>query len=119
MAMATKLGRILAYLDGLLPIKSHDPLIFQDHVTKYLHYHNAYGHQTWQDGDLLLEAANNKVTERSDHVVVQSHLTNENHCISTSKVLMTTILDRMIIYFDGLLPVKSHDPLITWLCEIT
>ena len=31
---------------------------------------------------------------------------------------MANKLDRMMIFLDGLLPVMSHDPLITWSCEI-
>ena len=97
--MATKLGRMITYLDGLLSIKSNDPLITWsceitwqtknnlypllqclwppnlegcnlpwwsfgykikwpfDQYNKlnifYIHYHNAYGHKTWQDDGLL------------------------------------------------------------------
>ena len=32
---------------------------------------------------------------------------------------MATKLGRMVTYLDGLLSIKSHDPLITWFCEIT
>ena len=31
---------------------------------------------------------------------------------------MATKLGRMIASLDGLLPIMSHDPLITWSCEI-
>ena len=31
---------------------------------------------------------------------------------------MATKFDRIITYLDGLLPIKSHDPLITWSWEI-
>ena len=31
---------------------------------------------------------------------------------------MATKLGRMIASLDGLLPIMSHDPLITWPCEI-
>ena len=41
----------------------------------YLHYHSAHGHQTWQYGDLPRGAPNHKVAQRSDHVVLQSHVT--------------------------------------------
>ena len=37
--------------------------------TLYLHYHNAYGHQTWQGGDLPQRAPTHKVTRPCDHVV--------------------------------------------------
>ena len=39
----------------------------------YLHYHNAYGHQTWQGGDLLQEVPTHKV---ADHVFIQNHMTS-------------------------------------------
>ena len=32
---------------------------------------------------------------------------------------MATKLDRMVTYLEGFLPIKSHDPLITWPCKIT
>ena len=56
--MATKIGRMVTDLDGHLPIKSHDPLIrglVRPHSKLkllYLQYHNAYGDQPWQDGNL-------------------------------------------------------------------
>ena len=31
--MTTKLGRMVAHLDGLLPIKSHDPLIMYIYIS--------------------------------------------------------------------------------------
>ena len=34
-------------------------------------------------------------------------------------MLTATKLDRMVTYSDGLSPLKSHEPLITWSCEIT
>ena len=36
-----------------------------------------------------------------------------------SRLPMATKLGRMITYLDGLLPIKSCGPLITWSCEIT
>ena len=47
----------------------------------YLHYHSAYDHKTWKDGDLSWRSPNYKVTQRSDHVILQSYVTNENHSI--------------------------------------
>ena len=35
----------------------------------YLYYNNAYGHQTWQGGDLLREASTIKVTQPFEHMV--------------------------------------------------
>ena len=43
---------------------------------------------------------------------------NESHCISTKRVPMATTLDRMVNYFDELLPIKSNGFLVTWSCKI-
>ena len=45
-------------------------------------------------------------------------VTNLKH-ISTTRVPIATKLGRMATYLYGLLPIKSHDPLITWFCKIT
>ena len=50
-------------------------------------------------------------------MVLQGHVTN-NHHISITRVSIATNLRRMIASLDGLLPMMSHDPLITWPCEI-
>ena len=58
MPMATKLGRMVAYHDVLLPINSHGPSIYglarsRDKLKPlYLYYHSASHHQTWWDGYL-------------------------------------------------------------------
>ena len=36
----------------------------------HLHYHSAYGHLTWQSGDLPYEAIIYKVTQLMSHVVL-------------------------------------------------
>ena len=52
MLMPTKIGKMVIYLDDLLPIKSHDPLIawsLRSHnklKSLYLHYYSIYGLQT-------------------------------------------------------------------------
>ena len=51
-------------------------------------------------------------------MVLQGHVANKNHHISITRVSMATKLGRMIASLDGLLPIMSHDPLITWPCEI-
>ena len=49
--MATKPNKVVTYLEELPLIESHKTLSKQGHVAnqKHLHYHNAYGHQTWQE----------------------------------------------------------------------
>ena len=88
--------------------RSHDKL-----KSLYLHYHSGYSHQTWQISDLSWGTSNNKVNY-FDQIVLQSHVTNNNHYFSITRVPMATERGRMITYLYGLLPVKSHGPLITW-----
>ena len=70
--MAMKLGKMVAYLEGILTIK----------------------------------------LQHSDHVILQSQVTNKNHDISTTRVSMTTKLGAMVARLDGLLPIKSYNSLI-------
>ena len=42
--------------------------------TLYLHYHSAYGHQTWQGDDLPWGAPTHKITWHFDHMVLQDKL---------------------------------------------
>ena len=70
------------------------------------------------DGDIPRQAPNHKVIQSFDHVVLQGHVANKIHHISITRVFMATKLGRMIASLDGLLPIMSHDPLITWPCEI-
>ena len=68
MPMATKLGRMLTYFNGLLPTKS-DVLSSCGRVwsrdkleSLYLCYQSVYGHETWQDGNLPWGASFHNVT---------------------------------------------------------
>ena len=47
-------------------------------------------------------------------MVFQSHVTNENYYISTTRVFMTTKLGRAVTYFERLLTIKSFYALTTW-----
>ena len=51
-------------------------LALQPLKTLYLLYHNAYGHQTCQDGDLPREAPAHKITRTFGHVILGGHVTN-------------------------------------------
>ena len=70
---------------------------------------------TFLEGLQTIKSNNHK----SNRVVLQGHVANENHYICTTRVPMATKLDRMITYLDGLLLIESLDPLITWSCDIT
>ena len=57
MPIATKLGKEVNKLDGLLSIYSPDPLIMWSYKScgklkaLYLYYQNTSNHRTWQVGD--------------------------------------------------------------------
>ena len=78
----------------------------------YLHYHIAYGHQTWQGGDLPWGALTPKITRLLGHVIPQDHVTNWIHYNFTTEVAMITKLGGMVAHLDGLLSLKSEDSLI-------
>ena len=65
---------MVTYLDEFLLIDSHHPL-----RPLYLHYHCAYGHQACKDGDIPWQAPNHEVIQSFDNVVLQGHVTNQNH----------------------------------------
>ena len=55
--MATKFARVVAYFEGLFPIKSNGSwgtcfVRSRDKLETYLHYHNLYGQQTWHGGNI-------------------------------------------------------------------
>ena len=85
----------------------------------YFHYHIAYGHRTWWDGNISWMDPNHKVTQHSVHFVLQSHVRNKNHYISSTRVPMATKRGTMVAYFERLLTIKSFYALITWFCKVT
>ena len=48
-----------------------------------------------------------------DHVVLSDHVTNSNHCISTTTMPMATKLGRVEMYNEELPAIKSKVSLIT------
>ena len=122
--MTTKLGKMVAHLNGLLPIKSYDPMI------------TWYCRTMWQAKTIISpllqcpqlsnllgwwctwQAHKYKVIQHFDKVGSQGHLTSKNYYISVTRVPMATKLGKMLTSLDGILPIMSHDPLISWPCEI-
>ena len=51
-------------------------------------------------------------------MVLQDQMRNKNHFIYITRVDMATKLVRMVTNFDGVLPINSHVPLITWQIKI-
>ena len=116
MPMATKLGRVVACLEELLPIELLD---------------------LWSSG-----RSGSFIIFNIFKLLL--HLLYSNYYISTTTVPTVTKLYRMLIYYDrflslkslghvtlclhyhntyghlneGLSLIKSHDPLVTWSCEI-
>ena len=103
-----KLGWMLTYLNGHLPIKSLEPMITWQHQvtdkTIILHYHIGYGHETWQDDDLLVRPSPIKLF---DLFVMRSCKITWHPTIIISpltKSLKPLNLKRMVRYLKGLLP---------------
>ena len=71
--MTTKLGRLVTY-SGRNPLSKSRDLLTTWHVTneknRYLHFHNSYGHQTWQSGNLWSKDPTHCVMWPFDHVVM-------------------------------------------------
>ena len=79
----------------------------------YLHYHIAYENKSWQDGNLPWWASAYKVAcglARSRDKLKPLHLYHNAYGHQTWQEGKLA---------DGLLPIKPHDPSITWSCEIT
>ena len=123
-AMATKLGTTVTYLEELLIIKSYNGLIAWycevTWQTKIILY--ALTECLWppirQDDNLSWLAPTHRVPWLFDYVFFSDHVTNQNYCISTVTVLMATKHGRMMTYFEGFLTIKSHKTLTTWSSKV-
>ena len=135
--MTTKQGRMVAHLDGLLLMKSHDPLMAMTFgsILTYLKRlltvksHNAlimWSYKvTWQTKiivSLLPEClrppnlAGWLVTLMGCYLL--SHMTLWSH-ISTMTLFLATELGRMVTYLEGFLTIKSHNALVIWSYKVT
>ena len=105
----------------------------------YLHYHNAYGHKTWQYCDLLWAASTHEDTWPYNNVATEDYLIKKN--ISTFTMPMATKIGRMGTYLERLLftttvpmatklnsivsnlqeplPIMLPKLLVVWSCKIT
>ena len=121
-SMATKLGRVVTYLEGLFSIKSYKAFItWPRDKTKSIV--SLLTEQLWPPnlaGWLVtLTAPTHKVTWPFDHVVLQDHMTNWNYYIFTTTVPMAAKPGRMVTYLKELLAIKSFNALITWSRKVT
>ena len=82
---------------------------------KYLHFHETYGHCTWQTGEWSWVTATSKVTWHCDHVATWSHATNKNRYLSFPSKAMTARLGKVEINNGRPPSTKSCDTLTIWL----
>ena len=92
MTMATKLGRMVVYLNGIPSIKSHTTLIvwsceiMWQTKTTIPPLPLAYGHQTWQGGNLSWKVLTHKVIWHFNDVVLHDVVTNWKHFTSSATI---------------------------------
>ena len=84
----------------------------------YLHYHDLYNHQIWQDDNFPWWPCVYDITWPFDQVALRDHVTYWNHHMSATALPIGTKLGRMVAYLDRLLPIESHDPLNSWSFKI-
>ena len=112
--MATKFGTLVPCSGGNPPSKSRDLLITwsRDKLKHlYLHFHNTYGHQTWQGGNLPLEDPTYLVRWSFDNVATWQI---QETYICSSAIPMATKLGRVVACGGGTPTSKSRALLITW-----
>ena len=98
--MATKTETMINYLEELLSIKSHDPLItwYIGITWKTKIIISSLPHCIWPSNLAswwlpISEASTHNVTPFFDLAVLRHHVTNKNRHISTTTVLVATKLD--------------------------
>ena len=123
MPIATKLGRVATYCEGLPPIKSYGTLttwVFLRSCDKLkaldLHYHNSVATKlgrmvTFLEGLVQIKSHYPLITWLCE---IMWQIKN----ISTVSILMATRFGSAVTYLEGLPPKESDCPLITWSCEI-
>ena len=84
--MATKLGKVVTYLKIFNPL-IHTTISTRGHVRSrdrlkkiYLHYHNTYGYQTWEDGYIQEGVSFDKVTPFLSHGLVSDFDFSDTIC---------------------------------------
>ena len=125
MPITIKLGKMVAYFERLLALKSFYALIawsckvtWQRKITIYTQP-ECQRLQTWQINNLSWWVPTYKVTSPFHYVVLRDYVKNYNHYISTTTASMATKLPRMVMYLDRLLIITSSKALIMWYCKFT
>ena len=78
----------------------------------YLHYHSAYGYQSWQYLDLPWRTLTYKVTRSFGHVDLQDHVTYKKVIFPVPQCLWPPNVAGC--WLTPSVSLMSHDPLITW-----
>ena len=81
MFMAAKFGKMMASLEGLVPIMLLNTSLCSrglarspDKLKTYFHYHNACGHKTWHDGGLPWTPSTHVICPSTlDHIITWSY----------------------------------------------
>ena len=115
-SMFTKLGRVWTYREGLLIITSRGIARLFDKLKRYFHFHNAYGHQTWQ--------MIHNVTWSFNHAVLRDHIRNVisplPQCLKPPDLAVWWLRVRGFHPYSRTTIIKSHGPLscdqreVTW-----
>ena len=120
--MATQLGRMVTYLMWLLPIRSHDHIIWFCKITwqRKIIIHPLM-QCLWLSiltvwGSTIRSSL--KVTRSFDHVVLQGHINYFSCCITNTTRPMATKLGKVVTYGKKLQPIKSHNPVNTGSREV-
>ena len=82
--------------------------------TKHFFLGKAFGHQTWQSGDLWWRKLTHNVKSLSDHVITWGHVAKVKLNILSDAMPMTTKHGGLMTYGDSNPPVESHDSLRMW-----
>ena len=115
--MVTKPGKLVTCHEGLLPIMILHPLvtcfckIMWQTKTIFI-YHKIYAHKTWQDGDLTWQPFTHKVKWP---VTWFYEITWQ---IKNISLLSQCLRPQDLVGLEWLLPIKSHDHIITWCHKI-
>ena len=115
--MVTKFGSIAIKLNELFITWSCE-FTWQT-KSWYLHYHNAYCHQSCHGGPLPSGAPTHNVTWFFNYAVVWDHVTSFVCHICTCTTPMDTKHGKVTTYCEGLPPIKLQNPLNMWLREVT
>ena len=97
-------------------------MVFQYHVTNLNHHISTATVSMTTSLDRMVKylarLLNHKVKQRINYIVLQGHFTDQSVYIFFIRKTMATKLGSIITYLDGILPIKSHEALISWSCEI-